>query len=307
MKPIVSVVVAVRNGEQFIERTLTSIALQTYSHTEIIVVDNHSTDRTREIASRFTDNIFIRGPERSAQRNYGIIDVAHGEYALYIDADMILTQDLLQSCIWCMEANAYVGLHIPEIILAQGYWGAVRRFERTFYTGSLIDGARFFKRSVFKSIGGFDEKLTGPEDWDLDKRLSQVGKIGLLRINSKIDEANSSWPITSYVKRFGANPCFEAPVLYHDETGFNIKDYGKKKNYYASGLLKYRLKWGAGDPAIKKQLGPYYRLFGVFIEHGKWRRLFFHPLLMIGLFILRFLVGYNYFLERIKRKVRFVG
>ena len=64
-----------------IDACLRSIQNQSYfiESLEIIVVDNNSSDKTRDIARRYTDKIFIKGPERSAQRNYGMRDIASGE------------------------------------------------------------------------------------------------------------------------------------------------------------------------------------------------------------------------------------
>ena len=45
---------------------------------------------------------------------------------------------------------------------------------------------------------------------------------------------------------------------------------------------------------MKKQLGARYRLLGVFIENGKWKKLIRHPLLTIGMYLLKFMVGITY-------------
>jgi glycosyltransferase involved in cell wall biosynthesis len=91
LHPLVSVVLTTKNEEKNIYRCLQSIQSQTYKNLEIIVVDNYSEDQTIKIAKEFTSKIFLKGPERSAQRNYGMIDVAKGIFVIYIDADMILS------------------------------------------------------------------------------------------------------------------------------------------------------------------------------------------------------------------------
>ena len=48
---------------------------------------------------------------------------------------------------------------------------------------------------------------------------------------------------------------------------------------------------------VKKQLGFYYRFFGVFVEKGKWIKLLLHPILTLEMYFLRFLVGINYLLN----------
>ena len=68
---LVSVIVPTKNSEQFLEKCLDSIKKQTYKRVEIIVVDNNSTDNTKKIARKFTNKVFNKGPERSAQMNFG--------------------------------------------------------------------------------------------------------------------------------------------------------------------------------------------------------------------------------------------
>lgn len=45
----------------------------------------------------------------------------------------------------------------------------MRDFERSFYNTACIDAVRFVRKDKFLEIGGFDESLTGPEDWDFDR------------------------------------------------------------------------------------------------------------------------------------------
>ena len=72
--PLVSIVVTTKNEEKNIENCLNSIKNQNYPQNkiEIIVVDNNSIDKTKQIALRYTDKVYNFGPERSAQRNFGV-------------------------------------------------------------------------------------------------------------------------------------------------------------------------------------------------------------------------------------------
>jgi len=263
-RPLVSVVVTTKNEEKNIENCLISIKEQTYSPIEIIVVDNNSEDETKEIARKYTDLIFNKGPERSAQRNFGVRQ-ATGKYILYLDTDMILSREVIKEGVEKCENEDNIALYIQERIIGNGFWIKVRDFERSFYNATCIDCARFIRMGKFLEIGGFDENLTGPEDWDFDRRIRQVGKVDII----------------------------EAPI-YHNEREFNLKRYLNKKAYYSKSFDKYIQKWGQDDPIVKKQLGAWYRLLGIFIDKGKWNRLIAHPLLTLGMYFLRFMVGINY-------------
>ena len=65
----VTIIVPTYNSASTLEVCLQSIVEQTYEDIELIVVDNSSRDKTKEIASRFTDHVFDQPPERTAQKN----------------------------------------------------------------------------------------------------------------------------------------------------------------------------------------------------------------------------------------------
>jgi len=292
-EPFVSIVVTTRNEESNIENCLLSIQEQSYKNVEIIVVDNKSTDRTKELASHFTDLVFNKGPERSAQRNYGMIDVAKGEYVMFVDADMILAPKLVEACIRTIQAGGFSALHIPEIILGSKYFSRVRRFERSFYDGTVVDGARFFKKDVFVKVGGFDPSMSGPEDWDIDKKIKHEGRIGLLQKNL-VDL--SGWSLWRFIEDRGIHESW-SDVIFHNETEFSLKRYLAKKAYYSASFDAYITKWGKDDPDLKKQFGLWYRYFGIFLENNKWKRMFRRLDLAFGMYFLRFLVGVVYLVK----------
>lgn len=299
LEPLVSLIITTKNEERNIENCLKSFKLQSYKKIEIIVVDNGSEDKTKELAKKYTDKVYDKGPERSAQRNYGMIEKARGEYVMFVDCDMILSPNLVKESVEAMEHNDYVALHLPEIVLGDKYWSRVRRFERTFYDGTVIDGARFFKKSVFKKVGGFDSNMSGPEDWDIDKKMKQEGKIHLLQK----PEIIGHWPMRKFILERGINPNRYGVVVYHNEAEFDVKKYLEKKGYYATSFDSYIEKWGKDDPDIKKQLGLSYRFFGVFFENGKWLKLFAHPFLTFGMIYLRFMVGLKFVFRKKKGAV----
>ena len=257
---------------------------------EIIVVDNNSTDKTFEMALKFTDKVFNKGPERSTQRNYGMAKIACGKYVMFLDADMILGPKATEACVSMIENGNWIALHIPEYVLGTKYFTRVRRFERSFYNGTVIDGARFFKKSTFIKVGGFDETMSGPEDWDIDKKIKQIGSIGLLPSSSEYLEEDL-WEHKRFIIERGVNPSGKWNSIFHNESEFGLQNYLAKKKYYSKSLNKYITKWGINDPDIQKQTGVWYRFFGVFLERGKWRHLLQKPLLIPGIYLLRVLTG----------------
>jgi len=294
--PLVSVVITTKNEEKNIGNCLISIKEQAYKNIEIIVVDNNSSDKTKELSLQYTDKVYDKGPERSAQRNYGMIDKSNGKYVMFVDADMILAPYLIDSCVEHMQNSSDIALHIPEIILGTNYFSKVRRFERSFYDGTVIDGARLFNKESFKEVGGFDESMSGPEDWDIDKKIKQIGNIGIIKL---ISNGLADWKLKDFISKRGVSPTKYANGIFHNEANFILGDYLNKKGYYAKSFDSYINKWGKNDSDIKKQFGLWYRYFGVFLGNGKFTKLLVHPLLTLGMYYLRFLVGVRYLVGRI--------
>lgn len=142
---LVSVIVTTKNESKTIQRCLESVVVQTYSRIELIVVDNASTDATREIAVEYTEKVFNKGPERSAQRNFGV-EHSSGCFVLIIDADMQLGRTVVEECVQLIERDHSLGaVIIPEYSFGDGFWVACKAIERQCYIGDdLIEAARFF-------------------------------------------------------------------------------------------------------------------------------------------------------------------
>lgn len=255
MLPTVSIIITTKNEERVIERLLVSIKKQNYKKTEIIVVDNASSDGTKKIARKFTKNVFNFGPERSSQRNFGV-KKAKGEFLFILDADMELDRNVVRECVLLMKRNKKCGLiTIPEVSVANTFWEKVKAFERSFYNkkgDTTTDAGRFFVRRAFEKVGGYDETITGPEDWDLPERILKAGyKQG--RIRSKI---------------------------FHYERVPNPLKLAKKKYYYALTSHRYLKKHDISAFSDKT----IYFLRPVFYKN--WKTLLSNPILTAAMFMM---------------------
>jgi glycosyltransferase involved in cell wall biosynthesis len=210
----IAVVVPTRNSARTIQACLESLRAQDVPCT-VIVVDNGSSDSTPEIAHKLADLVLEAGPERSAQRNAGAAATA-AQVVGFIDSDMVLPTNVVGQAVAAIETGA-LSVVVPERTLGDGFWAEVRAYERSFYQGSdAIEAPRFFPRSVFDEAGGFDEEMTGGEDWDLGIRTAGAGPQA--RITA---------------------------TILHDEGRVRYLDACKKKGYYASGLSLFARKHGA--------------------------------------------------------------
>lgn len=175
-QPRVSVIIPSYNSSKTIRRCLESIRCQTYPNIEIIVVDRNSSDKTRQIARKYTTKIFIHGPERAAQVNFGA-KKARGTYLYRVDSDFILEPDVVKQCVTICERDHVNGIAVHNTSSeGLGFWADVRKLERdTYIDDALIVAVRFFTKSSWEKIGGFDESLYGPEDYDFHTRFVHAG------------------------------------------------------------------------------------------------------------------------------------
>lgn len=254
----VSVIVTTKNEAGHIGTCLESITQQTYPNVEIVVIDNHSADSTKQIARRFTPHIMDKGPERSAQRNYGAKQ-AKGEYLLFLDADMILTQNVVEESVRLMEKNNILkDLVIPEKSIGTGFWTQCKVLERSFYEGvDWIEAARFYRKDTFETLGGYDEHLTGPEDFDLPQRLK--AKFG----NEAVGR------ITSYI--------------LHNEGALSLRKTLVKKYYYGNKMTRYLAKEENRTLGVK-QGSPFVRYKLYFSRPAV---LFAHPVVGLGMLFMK--------------------
>ena len=181
--PLVSVIIPTRNSERFLEKCLRSVRSQTYPNIEVIVVDNFSEDRTKLIAERYADSVLLKGPERSAQVNFGAVH-ARGKYVYRVDSDVVVESCVVEEAIEKCEVEGFDAVCVhntsdPSV----GFWARVRKLERDCYADDELNvAARFFKRDVFERVGGFDERLVAAEDYDLHNRLLEcMFKIGFIK------------------------------------------------------------------------------------------------------------------------------
>ena len=188
----VSVIVPTRNSADVLGACLASISGQTRRADEVIVCDAQSTDGTKEIASSYGASVVDHVPNRSAQRNRGA-DLASGDFLVFIDSDMQLTPRVLEDCLDRVTAED-AALVIHEVFVGDGFWAHVRSHERSFYDGVWwIEAARFYRASAFRTVGGFDESMIGPEDWDLDQRIRTQGTVGRTQAGIEHNEGQTSF------------------------------------------------------------------------------------------------------------------
>lgn len=245
LNPLVSIVIPTRNSERTLDKCLASIKNQSYQNIELIVVDNNSTDRTKEIAKQYTDKVFNFGPERSAQRNFGTKQVS-GEFLLIHDSDIYFNTDSVKECVELTEKENCDAIILPEKSIGTGFWTRVKTYERSFYVGNdYMEGARFFKKSIYEKLGGYDENLYAGEDWDLTIRIREAGyKISRTKLFLEHDEGHIDLLGSSQKKKYYAPNFFEVYSKKHP------KEFQKQMSFFVRFPLNKVIKKGISHPIL---------------------------------------------------------
>jgi len=177
-----TVVVPVRNAETILEACLASVARQ--GPASIIVVDGLSTDRTLDIARRYTQAILSdEGHGLPAARSIGA-RAAETPLVALVDADVILPDGSLAALLAEFERNGYTALQAGLLSESgPGYWGQAlahhHQTGRSRYWFGLV--ATIFERATLLTHG-FDATFESGEDIELRWRLTAAGqKVGVSR------------------------------------------------------------------------------------------------------------------------------
>lgn len=186
------VVIPARNAERYIAAAIESLLAQRVPASNIIIVNDRSTDGTSAAAGAFGDHVRVvegtgRGP--ASARNLGVRH-SSSELIAFLDADDVCHPDRLG-----LQMETLVGHPDATMVFCDAEYtdasgqltGAVftcPEFVREAFLGQLFErnrvlttSAAVVRRASFDAVGGFDERLSHAEDYDLWLRLARVGPI----------------------------------------------------------------------------------------------------------------------------------
>lgn len=180
-----SVVIPAFNEAARIERCLQSVAAALAANraddvsSEVIVVDNNSTDATAELARRAGARVVFEPVNHIARARNAGARAASGDWFLFLDADTLLPAETLADALAEMRRDGVVG------------GGTTLRFDKLPIAGRLLvflcnfvvrilkmtPGCFIFCRAdAFRAVGGFDEKYFAGEDAEMGKALKRWGR-----------------------------------------------------------------------------------------------------------------------------------
>jgi len=182
--PLFSVIIPLYNKENFIEATLTSALNQTFTDFEIIIINDGSTDKSKEKVLQFTDDriqLFTTENQGvSVARNFGI-EKASGEMIAFLDADDFWYPKHLENMASLIAKfpdekvfSSAIEVETKNKIFKATYSIPnhheiinINFFEGSHDQGAIFTSSAVFERSVFETVGFFEPNLKTDEDTDL--------------------------------------------------------------------------------------------------------------------------------------------
>lgn len=188
--PLVSIIIPAWNAEKYVKEAVDSALNQTHENIEVIVVDDGSTDSTKNILDSFIKNKRIKyfyqtNKGLAGARDTGILS-AKGDYIAFLDSDDVFLPQKITKQIQSLEDNSDFGVSYCDLLHFTDE--EPRRFFHHRYhypSGQLFEAllkkqfinplSVVIRRSVLDKFGLFDEKLRRSEDWELWLRLARAG------------------------------------------------------------------------------------------------------------------------------------
>ncbi|MEG9434570.1 glycosyltransferase family 2 protein [Edaphobacter sp. HDX4] len=189
--PLLTVVIPVYNGENFLRETLESVLAQDYPAVEVIVVNDGSTDGTRAVAEAFGDRVRILDRPNSgvsASRNAGLT-AASTEWVALMDHDDLWEKEHLRNLARAiaqrpesdvcysggreLTPDPVTGVFHPDVLMPFPTEAELPTMlmERC----AFIPSATAVRRSAVLAVGGFDSRFVNLQDWELWLRLFHNG------------------------------------------------------------------------------------------------------------------------------------
>ncbi|NBD33152.1 MAG: glycosyltransferase [Cyanobacteria bacterium] len=230
VKPLISIITVVKNGEANLEKTIQSVIRQTYENVEYIIVDGASKDRTIDIIRKYEGHIdyWVSEPDKgiSDAFNKGII-LSSGTWINFLNAgDCFLTPNVLQQVSLYFDQkhivtgfSKYKAKTIPENILTNN--------DSINLKAKISQQASFVHREVFEKVGMFSNDYQIRMDYDF--WLKALRKYEFKMLNEKLTDSDTNG-VSSQGKL--------TKIFYQEEKKANLEN-----NVKNSKLINLLLNW----------------------------------------------------------------
>ncbi len=277
----VSVIIPTYNRKSYLLNAIDSVMNQTFKDYEIVVVDDGSTDGTKEALALLVNSNLIKyyyqingGPSKA--RNLGIKQ-AQGEYIAFLDSDDLWLPTKLEAQMEYLRLNPTLKVVHSNIAIikngklderdlkSRGLLGAGWLFEKILLLkGWILLSTLMVHRTVIEKVGIFDESLGTAEDTNLILRIAKEYEIGFVEevlVNRLVHDANISlmkpenngtidsiskieklYPELAISNKDLFKQAYEARYFFIAKTYFYLGDYRRTREKYIKSLKYNHLR-----------------------------------------------------------------
>lgn len=254
-KPLVSAIIPTYNRGWVLKEAIDSVLKQDYPHVELIVVDDGSTDNTFDLLNDYSANIVVirqKNSGVSAARNSGIA-ASSGQYISFLDSDDLWQPEKL-SCqmdffqthpgtLICQTEEIWIrnGVRVNPKNRHKKPSGMI--FERSLALCLVSPSAAMLNRSLFETVGTFDERLPAAEDYDLWLRIScrfpvyLIDKPLVIKRGGHADQLSGMSGLDKY-RLTSLKKIIEGDLLNEKQRNAAIETLKEKCAIYAQGCLR---------------------------------------------------------------------
>ena len=186
LDPLVSIIIPAFNAEEYLKEALNSSLSQDYKNTEIIVIDDDSTDKTVETALQFKNVKLLKQPHRGAcaARNMGLIH-CKGDLIKFLDSDDILAPSIISKQVACyLECDPHTIVYsdiaffstskknskLATVELSQTTNQSLQLLKTNIHTPCSL-----YPKNALLAVKGFDPRFLKAQEYYLNLKLSLAG------------------------------------------------------------------------------------------------------------------------------------
>jgi len=254
----ISVIIPTYNREDFLKKAIDSVLAQTYKDFELIIIDDGSTDKTKQLVDSYEQGIRYvyqdnKGP--SGARNKGIRE-SNAEFIVFLDSDDWFDKEKLGCQFRAMQEKPdYLISHTEEIWYQSGnllnhknkhkkFGGLI--FDKCLSICSVGMSTVMIKKEFFDKVGVFDEHMPCCEDYDLWLRASV--KLPFLFIDKPLTLKKGGRPdqVSSIFARgmdkfriYSLKKLIESGCLNSEQYVLALGELEKKCQIYGKGCIKH--------------------------------------------------------------------
>lgn len=259
MSKLVSVIIPTYNRKNVLLRAITSVLAQTYKHFEIIVIDDGSTDQTREELLPLINSGKIKyqfGENRgvAAARNAGFAS-SNGELIAFLDSDDEWLPHKLEEQIDYFSANPQKkivygeelwfrkGVRVNQKLIHKKMGGWI--FEACIVQCLIAPSSVMLTRDLFIEMEGFDESFKVCEDYDLWLKISSLQEIGfieepiIIKHGGHEDQLSTKYPAMDFWRLKSMHRILKSRTLSHSHKLMLSQSMKRRGEILINGYKKY--------------------------------------------------------------------